>query len=517
MPTILKPGENCSVVDGVDSAGLLVDGRDYYSAFYYAALKAKRHIIISGWQFDSETELLRGADARGAPAPSRFLDFLNALCERNTELRVYILSWDFSIFFALEREWMQEWVFNWSTNGRLWFRFDDRHAIGASQHQKFIVIDGLIAYLGGMDICAGRWDDRTHLAANTLRTDAGNGAYGPYHDIQTFFTGPLVKELTAVFKMRWLDVTGVEIELPALDPLEAAAYLPDRGRSLPVGATNAALSRTRAQTLKAAGGPVQEIRRLYADAIAGAESYIYIENQYFSSYAVGEALARRMKDRGRPGIDIIIILPKETQKFVEEISVGLAQARLLSSLRAAAKDSLSRLGVYYPAAFTDKGAEAPVFIHSKLMLVDDRFMTIGSANTTNRSMGLDDELNVSFEAASGGGSTLAGSLKRLRMDLLAEHCGLDGRDIFSLEAPDGLVDYLDRIAGSRIYRLQRYQGAEAPKNNGWIKRLDEMFLDPEKAVIEENIFEIFSPDINSLFAGGITLLRRWLRSRKKAG
>lgn len=517
MPNILRPDRNCCKIKDVCSPGIIVDARDYYRSFFHAALKAERHIIISGWQFDSETGLLRGKDAADAPAPPGFLKFLNTLCDRNPELRIYILSWDFSVVFALEREWIQEWTFNWSTNERVLFRFDDRHAIGGSQHQKFIVIDGVAAYLGGMDICAGRWDDRAHAASNPLRTDNGGGAYGPYHDVQAFFTGPLVEDISAIFVKRWRDVTGTEISLPPVGPASAHGYIEAKTRYIPIEASKAALSRTEPRTLKALRSSVREIRRLYIDAINAARSCIYIENQYFSSQAIFQALVRRMEDKGRPGIDVVIILPKGPHRFVEEVSIGINQTRLLRSLDAVAKKGASRLGVYYTSAFTANGEEAPVFIHSKLMAVDDRFLTIGSANATNRSMGLDNELNISFEAGPGD-DALSRSLRRLRLDLLSEHSCLKKSELGSIGDNGGLVGLLDRAAGNPAYRLQRHRALKTSDKSGeWIKSLDRMIFDPEKAVIEENIFEILPPDVNSLFAAGITLLREWLRRRKKAG
>ena len=104
--------------------------------------------------------------------------------------------------------------------------------------------------------------------------------------------------------------------------------------------------------------------------------------------------------------------------------------------------------MYYPAATAKDGSEVPVLIHSKLMTVDDRFLTIGSANTSNRSMGLDTELNVSWEATSPDDRKVLRSIRRARVNLLAEHCGLrkqpDARRM--LRRKRGLVAYLDQLA-----------------------------------------------------------------------
>ena len=67
----------------MEETGLLVDGRDYYRAFYQAAQQARRYILIAGWQFDSAVPLLRGRDRRGVRLRVRLLPFLKTLCEAN--------------------------------------------------------------------------------------------------------------------------------------------------------------------------------------------------------------------------------------------------------------------------------------------------------------------------------------------------------------------------------------------------------------------------------------------------
>ncbi len=476
-------------------------------------MKARRYIIISGWQFDSEVLLLRGEQQRRARRDVRLLKFLDALCRRNPELHIHILAWDFSLIFMHEREWMQEIIFNWSTSERLHFRFDSMHAIGASQHQKYVVIDGGIAFLGGMDICAGRWDSRSHLPHDPERINPDNRTYAPYHDIQAYFTGELIEKLAAMFSERWERCAGVPLSLP---PARSGDYLP-RAIGSPINGRTAALSRTQGQTFVKVREPVKEIRALYIDAIKAAKKLIYIENQYFSSHAIYRALTERMEDRSRPQLEIILVLPKKPSALVEEISVGLMQARILSVLRETARRTGHSFGVYYSTSFDEIGDEAPVYIHSKLMIVDDRFLTIGSANTTNRSMGLDTELNLSWEACSLRDLRLMRSIRRFRASLLSEFIGFDVKvDFRRLGRVKGLVEYLDEIAGSRLYRLQKHTISPYFAGNEILKTLDELILDPEKAVIEENLFEIFSPDVVSMFSESISYLKKYL-FKKRAG
>src|SRR5687768_5926299 len=121
---IIDPSRNAWRIHPVAELGLLVDAEDYYREFYRAASRAQRLLLLSGWQFDSDVELLRGPEAEAAPGDVRLLKFLNGLCERNPELQIRILACDFHVLFAIEREWLQKLAFHWKTYERLSFRFD---------------------------------------------------------------------------------------------------------------------------------------------------------------------------------------------------------------------------------------------------------------------------------------------------------------------------------------------------------------------------------------------------------
>jgi phospholipase D1/2 len=172
LNSILKIGSNCWDISDAKETGLLIDGRDYYLAFYRAASKAEHYILISGWQFDSDVSLVRGQDVPEGNDVG-LLSFLNGLCEKNNDLRIYLLGWNFNAIYGIDREWFQKWYFNWTTNDRLEFCFDACHCLGASHHQKFAVVDGAVAFLGGLDLCSSRWDDRDHCADNCNRINTG--------------------------------------------------------------------------------------------------------------------------------------------------------------------------------------------------------------------------------------------------------------------------------------------------------------------------------------------------------
>jgi phosphatidylserine/phosphatidylglycerophosphate/cardiolipin synthase-like enzyme len=506
--TILKPGRNCCSIAEVTKTGLLVDGREYYRAFYYAAKAAKSYILISGWQFDTNVILLRGKDAQAAGEEAPLLSFLNNLCEQNSELRIFILAWDFSMLYSLDREWFQEWYFNWTTNERLKFSFDSCDSYDASHHQKFVVIDGKIAFVGGLDLCSGRWDERDHRADNPLRVNADQSSYRSFHDLQSGHVGPVAQKLAELFKARWKVVAYEELDLPS-EPRETPS---DFELTIPIAANNTAISRTQTGT-SCAGEPIREIRRLFLDAIEAAEHLIYIENQYFSSEALFQALLQRMTDSTRPHLEIVLMIAKDAEAVLEQLSIAIAQDRVIQRLKEVAVGTGHSLGIYHPTSVGADGAELPTYIHSKLLLVDDRFLSVGSANMNNRSMGYDTELNVSWEG-SAREAELVESIREARVNLLAEHTGLGSEACSELRRVEGLVKYLDGLVDSGSSRLRYHPMRSVSEEYQWLTSLlpDGLPFDSELSADPETVHEGISVKEDSFFTKGITCLKKWLQN-----
>ena len=518
--TILQRGKNCLTIGKVNQTGLLIDGRNYFRAFYRAAQAAKRYILLSGWQFDSNFHLLRGDDAKAAAGETRFLPFLNSLCDNKPDLRIFILAWDFSMIYGLDREWFQELYFNWTTNERLRFCFDQCSSFDASHHQKFVVIDGEFAFAGGLDLCAARWDERDHRVHNPFRMESGGTPYRSFHDVQSYHSGPLALELAKLFKARWkvaccedLDLSfaadeGVRgLESEGSGRLKNASEI-DIEPTAPLAATEVAISRTQTEESCSEKG-VYEIRTLFLDAIEAAERLIYIENQYFSSVALFEALAARMKAAKRAQLEIVLMIAKDAEAFLEQLSIGIMQSRLIGRLREIAKQTGHHLGIYYPASVNSSGEELETYIHSKLLLVDDRFLTVGSANMNNRSLGYDTELNVSWEGQPGDGASA--SIHDARINLLAEHTGYDLAACRKLSIP-GLVRNLDRLADSGASRLRHHPQRSVAEEYGWLTSIfpDGLPFDPRGPVTGEVSNDATAGAEGSFFARGITELKNWL-------
>jgi len=411
--------------------------------------------LLAGWQFSCDVELVRGDDAKDAQYPTRLIELLKHLCEERPELEVYLLPWDSNPVFAFEREPLQRLKLLLRGHGRIHWKMDNAHPAGASHHQKMFIIDRAIGFLGGMDLCDSRWDDRRHLIDAPARCNRGR-PYKPYHDVNAYVIGDGVDVLRSWFTERWRRATGEPLELPDV-PRTAIEIEP----TFEVSAPNIALARTWPASEDGKEREVCEILRLHQRAIASARRVIYIENQYFSSHQIAAAIEARMKQRGSPRLDIVMVLPKESAGLKERISIGVYQAELLNRLTKIARRTGHRLGIYYHVS----AEEVPVFVHAKVLAVDDRFLLISSANLSNRSMGFDSELGIAWESPEP--ST---SLRNARMELLAEHCGLsrDAADPL-LASPLRLVERLDTLARSKDYAL-RIHDRNRDERAGWLLR-----------------------------------------------
>src|SRR5262249_38620021 len=159
----------------------------YFAALADAIERAEHSIIMLGWDFHSRVRLRRGGDDDGAG--SELLALLERRVRRRRGLRVYILAWNFPMIYALEREWHARLRFGTRSHRRISFRLDSAHPLGASQHQKLVVVDDALAFSGGLDVTACRWDTREHLATDPRRCDPSFADYGGFHDVQIAVDG----------------------------------------------------------------------------------------------------------------------------------------------------------------------------------------------------------------------------------------------------------------------------------------------------------------------------------------
>src|SRR5262249_42499407 len=137
--TIFHPGHNVWRVERANRAAVLIDAAPFFRAVREALLQAQRNVFIIGWDLDSRTRLA-GEDApdAGWPAPSR--EFLVRLVLERPDLPVHLLAWVFAVLYAREREPFPSLKLGWNTPAQIHFRLDNALPVGASHHQKIIVI-----------------------------------------------------------------------------------------------------------------------------------------------------------------------------------------------------------------------------------------------------------------------------------------------------------------------------------------------------------------------------------------
>ena len=399
---IAREGRNCWRRTTAERVAFLVDAAAYYDAFAAAAERAEHSLIIIGWDLHSQTFL-----------PSRnstLRDFLNDMVARRPRLHVYVLDWDFAMIYALEREMLPAVQFGWRTPARVQFALDDSHPLGASHHQKLVVVDDAVAFAGGLDLTINRWDTPTHRVDDPQRTAPDGTPYGPFHDVQIAVDGDTAAAIGRLARERWLHATGHRIRRARrsrADPWPASLRPDVRHASVALARTAPSFRGTQ---------EVREVERLYLDAIAAARRCIYIENQYVTATCIADALARRLREPAAP--EVVVVTGRSCSGWLEECTMGALRQRWLRQLRAA--DRSDRLRVYSPVVPSASGHQ-PVNVHSKVLIVDDCLARIGSANISNRSMRLDTECDLAVE--SGGAPRVARAITRFRNRLLAEHLG----------------------------------------------------------------------------------------------
>lgn len=430
---ILEPGRNCWRRADAARSATLIDAADYFAAFAEACRNARRQILILGWDFDRHERLHRG-DVPG-DLPDELGAFLVALVRDRPDLNIYLLSWDFNMVYAAERELLPALRLRLQAPPRFHFRLDGRHPKGASHHQKVVVVDDRVAFVGGIDLSRWRWDTSEHRADDPRRTDPEGKRYPPFHDLMLLVEGDVAACLGELARERWHRAHGRRIKPPrASGDSPWPEMVVNELDHVPVAV---------ARTEPAFGDhePVHEVKELYLDAIAAARESIYIENQYFTAHCLAEALIHRLSDAEGP--EVVLVLPEQTGGWLEQMTMDVLRGRILDRMRSA--DKHDRLRVYYP--HMPGLGEACISVHAKLLIIDDRLLRIGSSNTSNRSMGLDTECDLAIESAQPD-DKVSHYIAGLRSRLLAEHldCAPDAVERATRER-DSLVQGIESLRG----------------------------------------------------------------------
>ena len=306
------------------------------------------------------------------------------------------------------REWLR------ARGSSVSIRWDRAHT-GYAQHQKSWLIDAgddsETAFVGGINL-----NPRAVVRP-------GHGGKGETHDVYVEIAGPSAADVHHNFVQRWNEASERNAEHGRWGN-DARATLPFPGRVPGVrGASVVQVQRTIHRSRYSDGSPApgatpfdiaageRSILEQYRSALGGARRSIYIENQYLEVpeivASIGAALER--------GVEVAVLMPAQQDTAARTIREQTDRDRLLD-----ARATLGNYDNFTLAAIAgagDDGRRNDVYVHSKLMLVDDTWATIGSGNLHRRSLFGSSEMNAAIWDPA--------FARSLRCELLAEHLGAD--------------------------------------------------------------------------------------------
>jgi len=455
-PPLMVPGRNCRQIATARRAAFLIDGEAYFAALETALKQAQRSIFIIAWDFDARIKL-RPQDGPTAPSLGQIL---RRLVEERPELEIRILVWSLAAVHAPGATIPLVFGAEWEDHPRIHLKLDTHHPLHAAHHQKIVAIDDSLAFIGGMDLTIGRWDTVEHLPDHPLRRGPDGSPCNPVHDLQMALEGPAAHAVARVAHDRWRHATGEKIPLcesRTLWPEE----LPPTFTDVPVAV---------ARTVPGLGGKrgVEEAAALTDDLLRVAKRTIYIEAQYFTAKRLRRVLREVLS---RPhGPEVIVVCTRHANGIIERFIMGANRERLLRSLKRA--DRYDRLRLYCPVLGSDD--DGILLVHAKLMIVDDKFLRLGSANLNNRSMGLDTECDVVVIADR---PETAEAIASCRERLIGEHLHVDpavlGETLRQKGSLIDAIEHLNRRSGRCLCSMEIRPG---PKHSFPGTRL----LDPER-------------------------------------
>lgn len=420
----------------------LIDGRAAMLAMGRAFLGARQSILLAGWDIRADLQMVRGEDAHvgedGSPEQNELIEGLrkDGLAEDAISLwnanrlqvrdilgfavqhgvKVGVLLWDapnLGVHITNDPAEQQRLLAEVGVDCLL-----DNSSVKITHlmealHQKCAVVDGHIAFVGGIDLTFqangdyDRWDTHYHPAESPERGSAHSASMHPWHDAHLRVEGPVVADVQRNITQRWMEVAARRKAPDWPGALPAVTPAPLSG-----GASAQIIRSIPKNTYAFAPEGIFTIRDAYMRAVNSAQRFIYLESQYLwpEVYRGMDALRWGSKsqdmlafldvlgDALNRGVRVGIVVPDHPncgRKFTdagfehlrarapEAVAAGLLSAFTLGA------DSVSEDapgGLFY----------RPVYVHAKVGVVDDRWLTIGSANLNNRGFGDDAEMNVSL-------------------------------------------------------------------------------------------------------------------------
>ncbi len=337
---------------------------------------------------------------------------------------------------------------------------DQRVLTLGSHHQKFVVVRYAaedrtdVAFVGGIDLARARRDDSNHFGDPVSRPfPAEYGEIPAWHDMQVQLEGPTVRDVEDVFRERWEDPAALS-RLPwhaIPDILRGTTREPSElpePRPVPAPAGTCAVQLLRTYPRRRPAYPFatkgeRSAARAYAKALRRARRLIYVEDQYLWSVDVARVFAAAL--RRSPDLRLIIVVPKhlDDDSAITIPSALLGHSAALDVIKDAGGDRVLVLDLE-----NDRGI--PVYVHSKVCIVDDVWAAVGSDNFNRRSWTHDSELTAAIvddekdtreptdPAGLGDGARVFA--RELRLELMREHLDREIGDEADLIDPSSCFD-----------------------------------------------------------------------------
>jgi phosphatidylserine/phosphatidylglycerophosphate/cardiolipin synthase-like enzyme len=338
-----------------------VDGSEALPRVADAIRSARSHVHLAGWHFDPDFRL-------EADGPT-LRELLKEAAER---VDVRVLAWagaPLPLFHPDRRE-VREARDELAKGTRISVGLDARERPFHCHHEKLVVVDGETAFVGGIDL-TGLGGDRLDSSEHPRRGGLG------WHDTAVRLEGPVVGDVARHFLTRWRALENGA----APEPLEPAAV---------EGGVEAQLVRTVPERLYGLCPDGEwSVLESYLRALRAAERFVYLESQFLWSPEVTFVLAEKLRRPPSDDFRVIALLPARPNNGADDSrgQIGL----LIDADKEAGEDTTRFLActLYQPGP-----GGRPVYVHSKTAVIDDAWLTVGSANLNEHSLFNDTEVNV---------------------------------------------------------------------------------------------------------------------------
>lgn len=439
--SLLIPGRTCWRTDRADRFAVLMENDAYFNALASSLAKARRSVVVLGWQFDPRTHL--DPETRADDRHAEIGHQLRYMVKSRPEIDVRLLIWRSPLLIAASQGFYPHRARGWFKKRMVEFRLDSPGLLGACHHQKVVVIDDKVAFCGGGDISTDRWDSAEHLDGDPRRCQPSGLICPPRHEVMAVVDGAAARALGDLARERWRRATW-EDTLPVEgdeDPWPDGVE-PDL-RDVKVG-----LART--EPLVGDRQEVRENEQMHLEAIRRAKRLIYFENQYFTSPLIAAALAERLAEPDGP--EVVLVTTAASPSWFDRLTMDTARSEVLYRLERA--DRYDRFHAFAPR--TAEGGR--IIVHAKMTIVDDRLLRIGSTNLNNRSLGLDTECDLAVEADDAAGRE---AIRRYRHHTIGHWLGIDDKTFAAAEALSRTTgDAMLTFCGGRMHPL----GATPPSS-----------------------------------------------------